>query len=91
MPSTYLCTLIPHYYELSVTYLQNRSLWVCLHWPVDDDIVRKRDDTLEYVSGQVEEDELVIVVFGMDIGLYGWQGKGPGRERLSGLRVHYED
>ncbi len=93
-PATYLCTLAPHYRELSVIYA-GRILWVCLRRPVDGDTSQKRAGTLAYVtarlSGKAKEDEPVIVAFGMDVGLYCWEVKVPGGERSLGLRVHYAD
>ncbi|KAI9780472.1 MAG: hypothetical protein M1839_006746 [Geoglossum umbratile] len=91
----YLCTLIPHYREISVGCGLGGSLRVCLRRPVDGDSPQKRTETLAYVTERLSEKAKdgapVIVVFGMNIGLYDWRQKDGSGEWFLGPRVHCED
>jgi hypothetical protein len=70
-------------------------MWVCVRRPVDGDTVQKRAETLEYVearlSGKAKEDELVMVAFGLKVGLYNCKRKDGGLslELRDGQYVNY--
>ncbi|KAI9761276.1 MAG: hypothetical protein M1840_001979 [Geoglossum simile] len=93
---SYLCTLIPHYREISVECYDLRcSLRVCLRRPIDGDSPQKRAETLAYVTKRLSEKAKdgasVIVAFGMNVGLYDWRRKDGSGEWFLESRVHCED
>jgi hypothetical protein len=94
-PCSFVCSLIPHYRELTLTYWGDKVLWACLRRPADGSTPRKRALMLRYVSMRLslraERNQLVIVAYGADVEVYIWKGRNHGIRQSLELLPRYQN